>query len=276
MFSMLAFAAPSVVSGVDVDLTAAPDSTFTLRNQHFYFVEDYLLLAAYASGQGVLQARLHCPTWDVICPNEIYPANPTISGQPVGYADLRTDLPQPIPKNQEIRMTVDVTGGAGGGLFYGFMWIGTPDWSRRLPASEYFFRTRFTVVNPGTAATGWQGPFDLVPTQTLRGGVYAVLGASIDEIADVGFRLLFPQAPLYHGRELRPGWRGVSSGFDDANNLQPWQGRYWGEWGRFHTFQLPKLELFQNILGAGTDHIVLTLAYLGIDTGLLQAGVKTI
>jgi hypothetical protein len=276
MFAMLAFSGPSIVAGTDYDVPAALDPTMALRNNHFFFNEPYNLLGAYASGQAVLQARLHCPAWDVLCPNEIYPTNPTITGQNVGYVDLRTDAPQVIPLRQEIKLTVDVVGGAAGSTFYGFIWIGTPDWSRALPKSVYTFRTRATFTNPGTLLTGWQGPYELTFSQTLRGGVYAVLGASIDEIADLGFRLIFDQAPLYHGRVLRPGWKTLSSGFDDANNQQPWQGRYWGEWGRFHTFNPPKCEIFQNILGAGTDHLVLTLAYLGEDQSLLKAGVQTI
>jgi hypothetical protein len=276
MFTLLGYQSASAASGTELDLNAIPDPTFTVRNNHFYFLEDYHLLGAWAGGPGVVRARIHCPTWDVFCPNEIFPTAPSAFTLWAGPVDLRTDIPLPVPKEQEVRCTVDVSGGAGGSINNAFLWLGTPDWSRRLPASEYVFRTRATWTSAGGATTGWTGPFELTLSQTLRGGVYSVLGAYIDTAGLSFFRMIFPQMPLYRGRELRPGDKCFALVDGEATQHMPWQGRYWGEWGRFHTFQLPKIEVWNNSPGGGTSQLVLTLAYLGTSPSLLQAGAVTI
>jgi hypothetical protein len=276
MFTLLGYQSASVAAGTDTDLAAILDPTFTTRNNHFYFLEDYHLLAAWAGGPGVVRARLHCPTWDIFCPNEIFPTFPSAFTIWGGDIDLRTDIPLAIPKEQEFRAAVDVSGGAGGSFDSAMIWLGTPDWSRTLPRSEYVFRTRFSYNAPGGATTGWTGPFELTPAQILRGGVYSVIGAYIDTIGQSWFRLLFPQMPLYRGRELRPGDKSYPSTDGQPSMHQPWQGRYWGEWGRFHTFQLPKVEILNNAPSGAPVDVVLTLAYLGVDISLLRAGLQTI
>jgi hypothetical protein len=277
MFTFLVYQKnPSVVSGTDFDIPALTDPTFTTRNNHFYFLEDYNLLGCWAGGPGMSKARLHCPTWDIFCPNEIYPANGSIFSFGSGDLDLRTDIPQPIPKEQEIRATADISGGNNGLTDDVFLWLGTPDWTRQLPRSEYIFRTRFSFTTAGGFTAGWFGPVPMTPDQTLRGGVYSVIGAFIDTIGVSSFRLIFPQMPLYRGRELRPGGRALPSTDVSGSGFDPWKSRYFGEWGRFHTFQFPQIETLNNAPGGGTSSVILTLAYLGIDPSLLQAGVRTI
>ena len=99
-----------------------------------------------------------------------------------------------------------------------------------------------------------------------RNGVYAVVGCWVVAANALAFRLRFPAQPGVGGKQFRPG--GL---VQDAANLQPhpmFNGGL-GEWGRFHTFELPQIQVLADAAG-GTYEIRMALLYLGKDEMLLQ------
>jgi hypothetical protein len=70
----------------------------------------------------------------------------------------------------------------------------------------------------------------------------------------------------YNGRQLRPGGLIQNTA---ALNPMPNQRFGFGEWGRFHTFELPSIQIYSDAAG-GTYEVRLELTYLGQSNSLLQ------
>jgi hypothetical protein len=112
--------------------------------------------------------------------------------------------------------------------------------------------------------------------QSLRGGVYSIVGADCFVAGCIAFRVIFPRQKLYSGRKLRPGSLCQNALGDFPPLLGQLQARYFGEWGRFHTFELPQVEVWGNAAGAATMEIRFHCLYLGTDLSLLEAHALTI
>ena len=80
------------------------------------------------------------------------------------------------------------------------------------------------------------------------------------------FRFNFPRARAYNGRKMRPGWLVQDVIGDLPENRMHIDPYYLGEWGRFHTFEPPQVEIYGIAASASVGfEFRLWLAYLGAD-----------
>lgn len=167
-----------------------------------------------------------------------------------------------IPRQEEL--TVAVTQGAAG-TGQGLLWVAPRSFNPAIPTRGERLITRATATIVAATEATWSALATLTFTRDLQGGVYSVIGAYLVAANAVGFRLYFPTGPLWSGRRMRPG--GL---VQNAVNSIPCRlnSGILGEWGRFWTFEPPQLQVFGDAAG-GTYELMLDLAYLGTDRGLL-------
>lgn len=275
-FACLIYNAPAAgVNAVNTDFAAATDPDFSQRNGHYIFSEAYALLAAMPVGVSVTRGRFQVPTWNAIGEFTLFNANRAINPPSNPQYDLYGALRPPIPINEEFQVQMSNNLGAATEIENVILLLATPDWNKNLPQGRLpiCVRVSFTVA---PTLNAWSGGQNLTFSQSLRGGVYAVVGATLQGGQICAFRVIFPRFKLYQGRKLRPGGPSQTA-IGDVTNLQiePWQFGF-GEWGRFHTFEPPTIEVF----GVGTTSTTyqgfLWLVYLGEDISLLQYGATTI
>lgn len=272
-FCLLAYQGTPGVNAASFDLTAVTDPDFSTRNGHFLFTEQYRLLAAAHLEANALRANFSCPTWNALGKPNIWPVNnsatPPSPGPP--KIDSRAYAMPPVPLREEFQFQVTNNLGTGTEQAYGFVWLVTTDWNRNLPAGQMPIMVRCTAgYTP--PALAWSGPQNLTFEQSLRGGVYAVVGAEVLSSGTQAFRLIFPRYRLYQGRKLRPGWLCQQAVGDELWPLSFIGPQYFGEWGRFHSEEPLMIETLQTASSAITPDIRLWLQFVGEDLALLQQG----
>jgi hypothetical protein len=274
MFVLLGYTGNAGAGAVNFDLTALPDADFSQRNGHYVFTEPYQLLGATNVGANDILADLLCPTWNAIGKMNVFPSLETAAFSSAAYLDLRADVPPKLPLNEEFQFQTSNNAGVAV-RSNGFVILGTADWNRNLPQGILPILVHGTASVTGVG-NSWSGPFPVVFEQSLRGGVYSIVGADAVIAGGIAFRIVFPRQKLYSGRKLRPG-NGLLGGVGNTPPLNgQLQSRYWGEWGRFHTFEPPQIELWMNAGGAVTVNWWWQLIYLGTDLSLLEASAMTI
>jgi len=270
--ALLAYNIPSdTASGSFTDMTAVADPDFSQRNSHYVFTEQYRMLASmFTSGDTPTRVRFQTPTWNAIGQFEMFNLGTSLEPATNFQVDNWLAYPPPIPMMEEFQIQAS-NGGAGSLIVNSAIVLGTSDFSMQLPQG----RLPILVTATGTTTwtlNKWSGPIALTLSQSLRGGVYAVVGAQMQADDAAWFRIIFPRYKLYNGRKLRPGWACQNALGNVANyNLNNWPFTL-GEWGRFHTFELPQVE----VLGTAADStawvLFLWLVYLGESDSLLQQG----
>jgi len=272
-FALLAYQGAPGVNAASFDLTAVGDPDFSQRNGHYIFTEKYNIISLAHFEASAIRSNLSAPTWNALGKMNIWPVNVSANIPTPGppRIDERFDLPLPVPLNEEVQFQVSNNLGAATEQAWGLMQIATSDWTQNIPRGVMPIMVRATVTfNPGSLV--WSGPQVLAFEQSLRGGVYAVVGAEVQAPAVIAFRLIFPRYKLYNGRKLRPGWICQQAVGDLIYPQQVDGPMAWGEWGRFHTFEPVQIESIMTT-GASTAHEVrLWLQFLGEDTNLLQGG----
>lgn len=257
-------------SGVNTDFTAASDPDFSQRNGHYIFTDPYKLLASITDGASLNRGRFQVPTWNAIGEFTIFNVSTALAMPNNLQFDPYLAAPPMIPQMEEFQVQMSNTG-AGGAIENVAIILGTTDWTANLPTGRMTIQVRasFTVT---PTLNAWSGGQALTLSQSLRGGVYAVVGASLQGANAPWFRLIFPRYRLYHGRKLRPGFL-VQRSIGDAAALQlpNWPFTF-GEWGRFHTFELPQCEVFGSVAGSITYQLFLWLVYIGEDISQLSQG----
>ncbi len=247
------------------DTDAALDEILTRRNSHLIFTEAYSLMAAWAFGANLGRMRFANAALTQLGSNHIWPIDisATVPDDPAVY-DLR-DAPMKLPENEEL--TIETTTTAVGPAQHGaVLWLALPEWNMNFPPFLERFKTRATAVVAAGSETTWTALSELVFERDLLNGVYAVVGANVVAANAIAFRFRFPDQPAVRGRQHRPG--GL---VQDTAALAPWPAQMGGlgEWGRFHTFTPPEIQVFADAAG-GTYEIRLDLLYLGQDKGLLR------
>jgi hypothetical protein len=150
------------------------------------------------------------------------------------------------------------------------LWIATPGHTRQIP-SGFPIQVEATTAAFTPTAFAWSGPQPMILNQSLRGGVYAVIGASLQFAADtLYFRIIFPRSPMQFGRKLRPGRLAQNAIGDQEPVTQQVNRFHLGVWGAFHTFEFPQVETFNVVAAATTPIIRLWLIYLGESLSLLD------
>jgi hypothetical protein len=271
-FGVLAYNATAAAAGAsNVDLTAATDPDFSARNGHYIFTEDYNLWGVSALETSWTAGRFQVPSWNAIGQFSIFSGNRFLALPANTQLDVWEPYQPPIPKLEELQVQASNNLGAATEISNALIWIATPDFSKNLPRGRLpILVTATLTVTPTLNA--WSGGNAISLSTSLRGGVYAVIGATVVGANACWFRIIFPRYRLYRGRKLRPGGflqKAVGDVF--YNQSYPWVMNM-GEWGRFQTFELPQIDLFGTVAGAITYTAFLWLVYLGEDLSLLEQG----
>ena len=254
----------AAVNGTNVDIDSVADEVLTRRNSHLIFTEPYNLLAAFANGATLSRARFNNAGLTQIGIPHIWPleVSATIPDLPQ-IVDMR-DEPLQLPNNEELLVEGTTTGA---GTVNVILFMGTPEWTPNLPSYIRRLKVRATAVVAAGSETTWTAPVELVFERDLLNGVYAVIGCQVVAANAEAFRLRFPDQPSVRGRQHRPGGL-VQDTAALAPNKALLEG--WGEWGRFHTFSPPEIQVHADAAG-GTYEVRLDVLYLGSDESLLRA-----
>lgn len=264
MFHLSAYTLTTAGALAFQDMSAAVDGSISQRNNHLIFTEPYRLLAAMIMGATITDARLDNPTLNAVSLHHITPplASATVPTNPT-IDDYRA-YPIQLPINEEIG--IRMSNGAAE-TDQAFIFLGTPNWNVQLPNGIRRLTMRATATAT-RVANAWSGSAALTFEQSPRGGVYAIIGAECIEASTLAFRIDFPRARLNNGRKMFPGDIAKNA----AGNVPNKYGRSWlGEWGRFHTFEPPFLQVFSTAAGAGAETLNLDCILLGDDPSLLSA-----
>lgn len=259
-FTVLPYTLATGGSVTDQDMSAVTDPEFSQRNSHYIFTEQYMLLGALYMGANATRANIQVPTWNAIGRFNIWPVNLTSANNlsPPRIMWLK-DAPPMIPVNEEYTVKATDTASENCAVLN---WLFTPGWTRNLPAADITIPVRCTSTITQVSA-GWSALGTLTFEQSLRGGVYSVIGAQVQGSGTIAFRLVFPRARYYHGRKLRPGFL-CSQAIGDLPELYWYDQPFaFGEWGRFHTFEPPQMEVFSFGTSSTAHEIRLWLRYLG-------------
>lgn len=242
------------------------DTVLQRRNSNLILSEPYNLLAAYAIGVDMTRARFNNVALTTRGVPHLWPItrSATVVSRP-RITDLR-DMPLKLPVNEEIIMEVSQDGPAMGTSQSSVVaWVGKPDFKRNIPRG-HMFRVRATVVITAGAENAFTALATPVMERDLFGGVYSVVGAHLVAANGIAFRMFFPRQPCIEGRQHRPGGL-VQNAIGD----HPWEAQDmgFGEWGRFHTFEPPQVQVLSDAAG-GTYELRLNVVFLGEDQSLLR------
>jgi hypothetical protein len=271
-FQTLVYNAPAAgVNTVNLDFTAATDPDFSQRNGHYIFTESYRLMASAMVGVSVTRGRYQVPTWNAIGEFILFNANRALQPPSNPQWDWWMVRQPNVPINEEFQVQVSNNLGAATEIENVVLQLITDDWTANIPPGRLIIpvRVSFTVT---PTLNAWSGPQILTFSQSLRGGVYAVVGATLQGTNSVAWRLIFPRFRLYHGRKLRPGGL-IQTAVGDVvtNQWDPWVMAL-GEAGRFHTFEPVQMEVFGTAAVSTTYQGFLWLVYLGEDVSQLSQG----
>jgi hypothetical protein len=271
MYHTAVYQAAAAGAGLsNVDFAAAVDSVFTQRNSHYTFTVPLKLARTFPVGLSLTIGRYQCPTWNAIGEFDILnvarsaavPTNPSF--------DDYLDYPPDLPVNEEFQVQFSNNLGAATEVESAALQIISKDWSPQLPRGLFRMVAKATfTLNP--TANVWSGPQVIALSSNLRNGVYSVVGMQIQGSGILAGRLVFPTQRAYMGRFFRPGNIAQAA---VGNQIPQRQGRSWadlGECGRFHTFELPQVEVFGLTAGSITYAVFLDLIYLGTDLSLLTS-----
>lgn len=259
MFHLLNYFVSAGAGDANVDMTAATDDTFSRRNNHYIFSENWNLLAWAHLAASATRARFNAPTWNAFARHQVWPINR--SATPPSFprvADYRM-FPLPIPLNEEIAIEESNDLAMGNEDTTSFLWIAPPSWNRQVPRGSLRLVVRATGA-VARVADSWSTFGAITFAENLRGGWYSVLAAYVFSANLRAFRLSFPRMPLIAGRLLRPG---ALTSAALGNMETPDFNDGLGVWGHFHTFEPPQLQVYGDATGADTQEIRLDLVYHG-------------
>jgi hypothetical protein len=253
-------------AAVNVKANPVSDTTFFDKNNGFIYTEQWSIAALFAKAPQLTLARSNVPKLNSINRHQIHPLNlsATVS-TPTPIQDMRKE-PLALSLNEPVAWEISDTNAAGEDALIHQI-IVPPDWTMELPPHLQ----RMTVRAQGAVikvANAWSAEVAITfPDQDLRGGVYSIVGAQAILTGVTAFRFVLTRQPESQGRFLRPGaiCMEALSGID-----HPMFHSGMGEWGRFHSFELPKVQVIGNAAGAATLELRLDLLYLGEDSGLLM------
>lgn len=255
----------SVAQLTNTDINAVADEVLQSRNSHLIMSERFDVIAAHALGTTLTRLRFGNIGLTFRGVNHLFPTGrvATVDSRP-GVIDRRL-WPLELPMNEEITLEA-TTDAAGPAQVICGMWLAKPQWSQNIPLGMERFTTRATAVVAAGSETTWTALAPLVMERDLFNGVYAVVGCQVIAAAAFGFRLFFPSQRQASGRQLRPGGL-VMQAIGDYG--WPAQSGGMGEWGRFHTFEMPSIQTVADAAG-GTYEVRLDLVYLGERQDLLM------
>jgi hypothetical protein len=203
-FTILPYNVTGGVNDSNVDMTAAVDTEFSRRNNHYIFTRQFNLIGAFINGANMTRVRFNVPSWNAIGRQQIYPPHrsATVPSNPVLH-DLRNN-PVPIPQNEEIALEESNNLGAATEQENCALLIASPDWQMAGQAQGQLFDLRFTASVTGVAQA-WSAPVAITMADNLKGGWYSVLGAQVQAAAFLYFRFRPIRFAGYQGIKMLPG-----------------------------------------------------------------------
>jgi hypothetical protein len=265
MFAMLANRVATGGAVTNLDMPAAPDPAFSIRNTHYILTEQYNLLGGCAFGALITGMQSNTPHITWVNPAQVYPVNLSVT-MPANVQpwDMRR-APMPLPQGEEIQWGTTASGAEQETLF---TWLGTPSWNAELPQGGLWRGLVLCTSTPTGVASAWSADAPLVLGSQLRSGTYAVVGAYCILAGLLAFRLNFTHQPLYNGRKLYPGDLTSVSYAQIPNRYAP---NWLGKWGYFNTVELPLLQIYAIAAGAVTPTVLLDCIYLSQDLSALSS-----
>lgn len=272
MHVMLAYTGNNPGATNNFDLTALTDPDFSQRNGHYIFTESYRVGYLIAQSAGMTDARLVTPTFNAINSDGFrmgsFQQAAGIGGVPT-LMDRLIPKPLQVPQMEEFQFQTSKSA-VGAQQQFGLMSLITDGWNANYPSGPEMMMEA-TTASFTPAANVWSGPQALVMNANPRGGVYAVIGAALQQTADtLAFRMIFPRSAMYNNRKLRPGWiaQNAIGSFEDV--ITQVNRFHLGIWGFFHTFELPTIEVLATTSAAMTPIFRMWTIYLGGDLSLLN------
>lgn len=270
MYHTLVYNLSAAAAGAtNSDMTAATDTEMSVRNSHYIFTERYRMLAAALVGVSVIRGRIQVPKWNSVGEFVLFNANRAL--QPPSnpqWDDYRSIAPE-IPTNEEFQVQASNNLAMMTEVENCVVQIADDSWTQNIDRGEQTMMIRATSAIT-TVANVWTGAQAITLSQSLRGGVYAIVGTAVQGTNAVAYRWIFPRNKLYHGRRLRPGGlMQTAIGDNLSNNTPPWL-MPWGVQGYFHTFELPSIELFGTAAATVTYQIFFMIVRLGEDPSILN------
>jgi hypothetical protein len=263
-FHHLMYKVTAGVNDTNVAMTGVSDSIFTLRSSNnFMFSERMQWLAAMHLGVSVLRVRTNIPSWNTYGRHQVWPVNRSATPPSFPRIDDYRDSPLLLPTYEDVGFEESGNLGAATEQETLHLWLGTMDWSRRVPRGQFRETIRATATVT-TVAAAWAGATAIVLDDQITAGWYAVIGAYLFNATARAFRLIFPKLLAGAPKQYRPG----SYVTNAVGNLETPAGSNLfnddlGVWGVFHTADLPQVELYDDAAAARSCDLRLSLAYLG-------------
>jgi hypothetical protein len=239
------------------------DQIISQQNSGFIFTAPYRLGIVYGLEDTMTELRINMPTINAFGRHNVWPFDAT-GVQPAVIPDLpqiADYLPDGIklPMNEPMFFEFSDTSAAASDAV-ALVWLFTPDHRWDIPKGIQRLVVKATPASITPVAYTWSGPSALTFEQNLRGGWYSVNGLNFEAVNVLALRFLFPRAPQYQGRILRPG--ALSQNAYGRRPNPRFMGRL-GVYGMFHTFEPPQVEILAVNATAVIPDMRLDVTYLG-------------
>lgn len=244
-FHVAAFSEQIAAAGTLQPIAAvADDQVFTAGDDLRIPTGLAYLLAAWAIGPGVSQARIVAPSLrafaNLECAPKVVDESVTID-DPAGLVTMVRN-PLPLAVGESINFESDAGAGGGLGLVTGVVLLGD---GPVQPVQGQIRTIGATAAIAGTESVWTTGA--LTFREDLPAGVYQVVGARCEADAPGAFRLIFVAGGP------RPG--SLSCLGDEGREVHGSRMGDWGVWGQFDTNQPPTLEIL-SCSAAGTAQVL--------------------
>ena len=275
MFHTAVYSASAATAGAtNFDFSAVTDSVFVPRNSHLMFTVPMKLGKIMVVGANPIRGRFQVPTWNAVTEFDILNVNRSATVPSNPQYDDYLAYPPDIPLNEEFQVQVSNNLGAATEQETAILQLMSADWSPIIPRGGAGFlpfvliQATFTVT---PTVNAWSGPQTITLVSNLRNGVYSVVGATLQGTNSAAFRFFFPTQRPYAGKFFRPGGPVQNAIGDTLSNQRTPAMVELGEWGRFHSLELPQVEVFGLTASSTTYRLFFWCVYLGTDQNQLYS-----
>lgn len=238
MFHLSAFTA-LLGTTADTDITALQDDILAIQNNHFLPQVDLSVVKLWVASATLSRVKLNSPKIRQINPTFIRPINVgTLPANNPNYSHF--DGSQLVVKAQEELQMLATSGIAmGTERFTGLVWLSTG--INPIPTGD-IYTCRFTST--GTAGANAWTTISYTMDTILPQGLYSMVSSELQSTNALAHRWIFSN------QYWRPGGLSLTSlGNRSDFDLYDFEQ---GEYGRFATFDLPRLQVLCN--GADAAH----------------------
>lgn len=245
------FAGAKTDSTANEAIPAPADAVLTpLGTTRYLIPTDMEIFGAFAANDTITRARIATESLRTLGLPEIYPLN--VVAEPTLPLSIDWRLNDPIRVKRNDSLSVECSNGAStadfawAGLYLRTQKYGVP----AGPVTTVSGTSANTLVANAWTAAG------ITLDQNLPVGDYAVVGMKVVCADAWAARLIFPA-----GQGMRPG---TMTGETVAGYEYQDQARHGklGEWGRFHSVNIPQLEVLGHTAGAETPRVYLDVVQL--------------